>query len=94
VRELENVMKRVAALSSGDPVVTADGMLPFLAHGAQARPNGSKSGNGHAPIADERGEILSAYAEARGNKSRVAAMLGVSRKTLYARLKRLSLELP
>ena len=32
--------------------------------------------------------------EARGNKSRVAEILGVSRKTLYARLKRLNLQLP
>ena len=43
---------------------------------------------------DDRASILNAYAEARGNKSRVAVLLGVSRKTLYARLKRLNLELP
>ena len=42
---------------------------------------------------EERAAILSAYAQAHGNKSRVAEMLGVSRKTLYARLKRLDLEL-
>jgi DNA-binding NtrC family response regulator len=89
VRELENVMKRVAALHCGEPVVTADDLMPFLAHAAPPRPRAT---NGHP--GDERAEILSAYAEARGNKSRVAAMLGVSRKTLYARLRRLSLELP
>ena len=42
----------------------------------------------------DRASILSAYNEARGNKSRVAEILGISRKTLYARLKRLNLELP
>ena len=91
VRELENVMKRVAALHVGEPVVSTDELIPFLAHSAPVRP---RLTNGHGSATDERAEILSAYAEARGNKSRVAAMLGVSRKTLYARLKRLSLELP
>jgi len=32
VRELENVMKRVAALHSGDSQVDAEALLPFLAH--------------------------------------------------------------
>jgi DNA-binding NtrC family response regulator/Tfp pilus assembly protein PilF len=87
VRELENVMKRLAALHAGEDEVDANALLPFLEGATPVEiVNG---GNG-----DERAAILSAYAEARGNKSRVAELLGVSRKTLYARLKRLSLELP
>ena len=42
----------------------------------------------------ERAAILAAYERSGGNKSRLAALLGVSRKTLYARLKRLDLTLP
>jgi DNA-binding NtrC family response regulator len=42
---------------------------------------------------DERGAILAAYERSGGNKSRLAEILGVSRKTLYARLKRLGIEL-
>ena len=63
--------------------------MPFLSH-AVSGTNGA-----HAPhVRDHRAAILEAYAEAHGNKSRVAALLGVSRKTLYARLKRLNLQLP
>jgi len=89
VRELENVMKRIAALHAGDDEVDASAMLPFL---TQASASPAAPANGH--ISDERAAILSAFAEAHGNRSRIAEKLGVSRKTLYARLKRLNLELP
>jgi transcriptional regulator with PAS, ATPase and Fis domain len=84
VRELENVMKRVAALHAGDRTIGAADLLPFL---SEVR--------GPAAVAqpDERGAILAAYERAGGNKSRLAEILGVSRKTLYARLKRLGVEL-
>ena len=87
VRELENVIKRVTALNPGGGVVSAETLLPFLATGADALQSGAAG-------RDERGEILTAYQRASGNKTRVAEILGVSRKTLYARLKRLNLELP
>ncbi|MBI1798348.1 MAG: sigma 54-interacting transcriptional regulator [Candidatus Eisenbacteria bacterium] len=83
VRELENVMKRMAALHAGTGRIDATELLPFLGSPAPAR----------ASSDDERTAILSAMAEAGGNKSRVAERLGVSRKTLYARLKRLHIEL-
>jgi DNA-binding NtrC family response regulator len=89
VRELENVMKRVAALSAaGERTVPAVDLLPFLSQEAPAPA---------APVAavapDERAAILSAYQRSGGNKSRLAEMLGVSRKTLYARIKRLGITL-
>ena len=87
VRELENVMKRVAALHRDDEIMDTDTLLPFLSRPAEI-PTGPKRGN------DERAEILSAWERAGGNKSQAAALLGVSRKTLYARLKRLGLQLP
>jgi DNA-binding NtrC family response regulator len=102
VRELENVMKRVAALHAGDAVVSADTLVPFLNHPEGGSPEGSPGGSRDrsiiagpvGPARDDRREILDAYAQARGNKSRAAALLGISRKTLYARLKRLNLDLP
>jgi transcriptional regulator of acetoin/glycerol metabolism len=90
VRELENMMKRVAALHAGDARVSSDALMPFLGQ-RTPRTNGGATPTNHE---DDRTSILNAYAEARGNKSRVAILLGVSRKTLYARLKRLNLELP
>jgi len=89
VRELENVMKRVAALRGDAPELKVDDVLPFLDSGVpeRLRPGDSRS-------EAERAEILRALEEAGGNRSRVAELLGVSRKTLYARLKRLQLDLP
>ena len=88
VRELENVMKRVAALHAGGRVLCGTDLLPFLKQEALAGPPVRA-----AEQPDERGAILTAYDQAGGNKTRLAAMLGVSRKTLYARLKRLGIPL-
>jgi DNA-binding NtrC family response regulator/Tfp pilus assembly protein PilF len=82
VRELENLMRRVGALHGGEAVLSAETLLPFL-------------GAAPAPVTrdDERQAIRAAHQEFAGNKSRMAEALGVSRKTLYARLKRLGLDL-
>ena len=91
VRELENVMKRAAALHPGEELLDASALLPFLAHpGPAARGAPERGCEEH----EERSAILDAWERAGGNKSRVAELLGVSRKTLYARLKRLGLTLP
>jgi transcriptional regulator of acetoin/glycerol metabolism len=90
VRELENVMKRVAALHAGEAVLDAGALLPFLEH--PSAPAAPASGRGGDDL--ERQAILVAFDQAGGNKSRVAEILGVSRKTLYARLKRLQIVLP
>ena len=86
VRELENVMKRIAALHAGGEPVGARDLLPFLVDDVAPAPR-----DGSAP--SERDAIVTAWRDARGNKSRLAQMLGVSRKTLYARIKRHHLEL-
>jgi DNA-binding NtrC family response regulator len=87
VRELENVMKRLAALHAGHPELGVTDILPMLSE----PPTRAES------TADrrtrERDEIVTAWRQAHGNKSRLAELLGVSRKTLYARLKRLALAL-
>ncbi len=87
VRELENVMKRIAALHRDDELMDIDTLMPFLSR-ATGAPSEPKRPD------DERAAILSAWQKADGNKSRAASLLGVSRKTLYARLKRLDLRLP
>ena len=87
VRELENVMKRIAALHEGEGVVGAAQVLPLLAE-PPARVHDAADRR-----TQERDAILAAWRQAHGNKSRLADLLGVSRKTLYARLKRLDLRL-
>jgi DNA-binding NtrC family response regulator len=87
VRELENVMKRVAALHSGDEALDAEALLPFLDREGVRPAESSRNER-------ERAEIMAAFDQVDGNRSRLAELLGVSRKTLYARLKRLSLQLP
>jgi DNA-binding NtrC family response regulator len=89
VRELENVMKRVAALHGSQSAVDANALLPFL-----DQHSGPASGAPRTGDDDERSAIIAAYREAGGNKSRTAVILGVSRKTLYARLHRLGILLP
>ena len=68
--------------------------MPFLSHPA-ALSEFIENGHRAASTTDseERAAILAAYAEAGGNKTRMAELLGVSRKTLYARIRRLGLEL-
>jgi len=92
VRELENVMKRLGALHAGEGVVDAGALLPLLATDGPL--NGNGHGQGAAPrVDDDRSAILDAWRDSGGNKSRLAAKLGVSRKTLYARLRRLEIDL-
>ena len=80
-------MKRIAALHRDDETMDIDTLMPFLSRAAETT-SGPKRPD------DERAAILSAWQKAEGNKSRAASLLGVSRKTLYARLKRLGLRLP
>ncbi len=87
VRELENVMKRLAALHAGQGELDVNAILPLLSE-PPARASAVADRR-----ASERDEILSAWRQAHGNKSRLADLLHVSRKTLYARLKRLDLTL-
>jgi transcriptional regulator of acetoin/glycerol metabolism len=88
VRELENVMKRIAALLGAERAVDADALLPFLDRREGPAPGPRRGGDD-----EERSAILAACREANGNKSRAAVILGVSRKTLYARLHRLGIRL-
>jgi len=76
VRELENRVKRAAVMTEGDIVRAAD--LDFVATGGTASLNLQEARRGA-----ERNVVDRALAQADGNISKAAALLGVSRPTLY-----------
>ena len=86
VRELENLLERAYALGVRDQITLAD--LPALP-AAVAVASGGLAPPGELPrLADaERELILRALREFGNDKDRVAKALGISRRTLYRRLK-------
>jgi len=87
IRELENSIRRALALRSEGPLLEADDLIVHL--------DQLPSAEGFAVTGslDERSELLAALDRAGGNKSRAADLLGVSRKTLYQRMRRLGIPL-
>jgi transcriptional regulator with GAF, ATPase, and Fis domain len=86
VRELENEAQKMIALSEG--VVTVAGLSEPIREGprAAAAPEGGIRSLEGLVEHVEREEILRALRIAEGNKTRAAAMLGISRFTLQRKL--------
>jgi DNA-binding NtrC family response regulator len=87
IRELENCIRRALALRGDGPALEAEDLIVHL--------DQLPSGDSFAAVdsLDERSELLAALDRAGGNKSRAADLLGVSRKTLYSRMRRLGIPL-
>lgn len=83
VRELQNVIERVVAIHKKE---TIDAAAISLALGDQTPSNS----NGLMP--NEFEEIRKAYAAAKGKTAETAKILGISRSTLWRKLKRLGLK--
>jgi DNA-binding NtrC family response regulator len=95
VRELRNCLERAAALATGD-LIEADQLLPAPAHtrgdanANNSSAEGSPSTSTTAPVTLEqleRQHILRVLEEASGNRERAAAILGISARTLYRKLR-------
>jgi DNA-binding NtrC family response regulator len=86
VRELRNTLERAAALAAAD-TIEAEQLLPAPTTGGPAptRPDAHA-----APITLEeleRQHILRVLGETGGNRERAAALLGISARTLYRKLR-------
>jgi DNA-binding NtrC family response regulator len=97
VRELRNCLERASALAAGD-LIEADQLLPASARASEganadnaSAPNeDSPSSSTNAPVTLEqleRQHILRVLEEANGNRERAAAILGISARTLYRKIR-------
>ncbi|MDT7603028.1 MAG: two-component system, NtrC family, response regulator HydG, partial [Acidobacteriota bacterium] len=93
VRELRNALERAAALSTSD-ALEADQILPPEIRSQGSEGGASAQGSHNAsdfppPTLDEieRQHILRVLAETDGNRERAAAILGISSRTLYRKLR-------
>jgi DNA-binding NtrC family response regulator len=84
VRELENLLETTAAVSTENPQVITDKELrPLLGAGVV----GQNSGESLSLEEMERLTVKRALRASAGNRSKAAAMLGISRDTLYRKLR-------
>jgi len=86
IRELRSVVERAVLLADGD-VVTASVLV------AAGLPAGLPPPGGSAEAA-ARDRVIAALTECGGNQSRAARILGISRNTLIARIRRYGLVRP
>jgi Nif-specific regulatory protein len=83
VRELENLLEGAAALVAGDAIEAADLQFGIARGAAGAGAIGDDAKGGVSLRNVENAHISRILAQVKGNKSRAAKLLGVSRRTLY-----------
>jgi two-component system response regulator AtoC len=86
IRELRNVVERAVVLCTDDLIT--DEHLPV------AKMTGTYLRSAAFSNVDERARVIDALAQAEGNQSKAASLLGVSRRTLINRLERYNLPRP
>jgi two-component system response regulator HydG len=103
IRELQNAIERALIVSDGEPISAAQLGLDAsraapaaqtshsVAVPAVAVPTSDRAPQGSTLPDWERHLVVDALAKARGNKSKAAALLGVTRSQLYTRMKRFGL---
>jgi len=93
VRELENFIERLAIFCASGEIGVAD--VEREAGSKRQFVTPTVAGNGSASTLQEmeRQHILRVLQEAEGNKSKAARALGIERKTLYEKARRLGIDL-
>jgi len=93
VRELRNVLERAVILAGSGPIAPEHIMVMSLDPGTGSPADRVRSLLGERSLPEiERMLIELALAESKGNKSKAAALLGITRRTLYGRLERFGLQ--
>ncbi len=90
VRELRHVLCRAILLEDG-PILRGEDFIPDIADQAEKNTASPILAKLEAMSTREANLLVNALKSTAGNKSRAARLLGISRKTLYARLKRANL---
>ena len=92
VRELENALERAVALGDGKVIDVADlppSLVSVPSSGEPASPLAVQSPGSTTDLADiERATIQRVFEQVNGDKAIARKMLGISRATLYRKLKR------
>jgi DNA-binding NtrC family response regulator len=89
IRELEHTIERAVLLSPGSDIQPQAIIFESPTGSAFPSPSLEDLSHAHAVLnTAEREKLDMALAQARGNRSRAAKLLGISRSTLYERLKR------
>ena len=96
VRELRNLMERVVILSE-QPVIRKEDLLSFFENQDSSSFSFQESGKNSNSLSGEKENIekqliLQILQETAGNKSEAARKLGISRVTLYKKLKKYQLD--
>jgi DNA-binding NtrC family response regulator len=86
IRELQNVIESAVVLAAGH-TVTIDDLPPHIVEGGMG---GATSTSAAVPAADQQmAQLLAAFERCGGNQTHTAAALGISRTTLWRRLRRM-----
>jgi transcriptional regulator with PAS, ATPase and Fis domain len=88
VRELENLMESAAAVSTDNPqIVTDKDLKPMLVGGVPSLVAQPNLGDSFSMEQMERLTIQQALRVSAGNRTKAAGLLGISRDTLYRKLR-------